>query len=377
MSPLSVTLTDGDLRALGAVVPGPKSAISPLGTAPTGALDIARLVQLGVLTATGAPSPAAYPALQVLANARAFAGIVSADNAISEHVSYFDGASAVSLTALADGIHLDDPASTPAIVGGLSGDLGFGDLVPVALDVTFATADAVTLLAAIDLRRRQILSALAADSPTAAQPFTAAAIAQQARPSDRPQWLAQLAASTLGVPPLDASAAAASLQALAARGLLIADAGGFLPSAALDVLCERFLALHMLVRINAGRLTDDGRVATTDIRIAQSNYRDLLLWEMSGGQVHLQTLSPDQLVLIATKLLTDGEALTDFARSLRPVAPQPPPAPASVPPPAASAPPEPATAPAAATGPRFCPQCGTPTTPGARFCRSCGRRLVA
>jgi len=177
MSPLSVTLTDGDLRALGAVVPGPKSAISPLGAAPTGALDIARLVQLGVLTAAGAPSPAAYPALQVLANARAFAGIVSADNVISEHVSYFDGTSAVSLTNLADGIRLDDPASTPVIVGGLSGNLGFGGLVPVALDLTFAAAEAVTLLAAVDLRRRQILSALAADSSTAPQPFTAAAIA--------------------------------------------------------------------------------------------------------------------------------------------------------------------------------------------------------
>ena len=367
MNDLNVVLSAAELRHLGTLVGGVPTAISPVAGPATGPADAGHLAQLGLLAPNGSLSSAALPAITILAHARSYAGVVLRDTATFEHVVYFDGHDKVALTSEIGGFRLQDPP--PAMGDLLRASLGEGIAVAVALDEVFTAAEACVFLAVMDLRRRAILQALLDDRDAPAAPVDVATLsAWLARPATGSQWLAPLVRDSVGAP-VDPASVDGAVRSLTARQALLPAASGIMPGTAIDALASRFPLVRMLVRVRAGRVSDDGRVVTADLRVAQSDGLQHLLWEAdAAGRVHLECVTPTGLASTIEHFLTDADALAAFV---------PAPIPQPAPPPAASPTEGPAAVPAAATGPRFCPQCGTPTTPGARFCRSCGRQLIA
>ncbi len=369
MGDLNVVLSAAELRYLGTLAGQAPTTISPLGGPAAGPLDPAHLAQLGLVEPGGSLAPSVAPAVKVLADARAYAGLVLQDAGTFEHVVYFDGPDRVALTSETGGFRVQDPP--PSLGDLLRANLGEGILLAVELDVVFSAAEACVFLGVMDIRRRQILQALLEDREAPAVPVDPRALsAWLGHAATGSQWLAPIVRDSVGAR-LDPASIDAATRSLIDRQALASSGGGVTPGPAIAALADRFLLIRMLLRLRAGRVDGDGRVVTTDLRVAQSAGFQHLLWEADGaGQVHLQCVTPTGLASTIEHFLTDADALAGFAPApvAQPVPPTPPPA---------SPPPGPVAAPAAGAGPRFCPQCGTPTTPGARFCRSCGRQLIA
>lgn len=311
MTGLNAVLSAAELKHLGTLTGGRSSAISPLAGPADGPVDPARLAQIGLLAPGGALAPSAADAVNVLANARAYAALIIQDATAFEHVVYFSGHEKVALTNEAGDFRLQDPP--PALGDLLRVKLGEGVVLGLALDEELSAAEAAVLFAAVDLRRRQRLEALLEDRDVAALPIDPSSVASWlARPLASSQWLAPILRGSVEAP-VDRASMDEAFRSLSARGALAAGGSGVVAGPMVEALGSHFLVIRMLLRLRAGRVADDGRVISTDIRVAQSAGFQHLLWEADGaGRVHVQCVTPTGLATTIERFLTDADALAEF-----------------------------------------------------------------
>ncbi len=318
MTLLNAVLSAAELKHLGSLTGASPSAISPFAGPADGPVDPSRLAQIGLLTSDGSLAPAATAAVNVLANASAYAALIIQDAAAYEHVVYFSGHDKVALTNEAGDLRLHDPA--PALGDLLRLKLGAGVLLGLELDEELTGAEAAVLLAAVDLQRRERLEALLEDRDAEALRVDPSSIASWlARPLVSSQWLAPILRGSVDAP-VDRASVDEALRSLSARGAFVARASDVVAGPTVEALGSHFLVIRSLLRLRAGRLADDGRVISTDIRVAQSAGFQHLLWEADGaGRVHLQCVTPTGLATTIERFLTDADALAESV----PAAPAP------------------------------------------------------
>ena len=220
----------------------------------------------------------------------------------------------------------------------------------MTLDVSLPPEGAACLVAALDLGRWAILSALVQDLDPAPPTLTAEGLGQWlSRPPGRPQWL---------TPRYLQGRDAAALQAPTAvrQGLgQLVDAGlveGAVTARGATALMDAAAALAVLdqaATLEAGRVGDSGSPMTTVIGAVRGGTSATLVWESGpDGSVRITGASPAGLLSMAADLLSNPEALRGGGAAG-------------------------GSGPAAEVPARFCPNCGTEARAGDRFCRSCGR----
>ena len=307
MPDLSCTISTAELHLLAQHIEVTPTAISPLRSASAGSTDTTHLQSAGLLTG-GALAPAAREALEVLARASAYAGLVLVGDTTWEQVTYLDGTRRVALSREGDALRLESPA--PPVDALLRGVFGDGDTNEAELDSVFTGAQAVVLAALIDLQRRHDLQGILDDREAGASPIPVEDVhAWVGRDGDSSQWLAPMVRDTVGVT-LDAAAVDDALAALTAEDAVTREGDRIVPSPMIVGLAGRLLVLGMLARVRAGRATGED-VTTVDVRIARGLGGQHFLWEADRrGQVHLLCLPATDLVALLTPLLEAPEAIT-------------------------------------------------------------------
>lgn len=344
------------LGALGAMVGGPSTVISPLhfGDQQLSAEASQALRSRGILDQGGRLTSTAHGTFEGLRGPTAYARIRLATPAgFYEHVVFFSR-EAIMLSTVGSEIVVRDPAPVEEITGLVITGLGYGSLNHLGLSAELPWAEGLALAVAMDLQRRATLSALAVNQVPQAAAFTPEDLARAVREAPQEsRWFAGLVSMLGQLRGLNrALDFRPAVEALVSAGHVQRQAGSFVLSDRALVTAYRMLVINEIMTLEAGRLGPAGTGSEAYQVILQAGPNDVLTVEVLDGKVAFESPPSAQVVEGIRIFLTRPDALPLPVVPVAPVV-QAPPAQA------------------------VCPSCGTPSQPNQRFCSGCGASLVA
>ncbi|MFC1925636.1 zinc ribbon domain-containing protein [Chloroflexota bacterium] len=362
------TVDPGLLGAIGSLVPGTKSAISPYGYSQQRALTAVEkrsLHEAGLLDADGNISGTMRRTMEALAETDTFTRIrVVAKGELFEYMTYFprDNGAAVSITTIRDGILVRHPAPSDEVITGLSQHIGGSIYTSSNFTADVNIEEALTLAAMIDLHRRAVLRAFVDSKTFQHDTYDAHAINEAiSNSNDDIDWLIavvrSISASDLTLSEADIEAALAKL---AEADHLDRQGNQYKLSEAALTLANQFRAVENVITVDAVSQAQDGTVIRTSFTCLQSGLHDLLQLEYSNGIVRFACLSSAALLTQMRFFLTNPQALREIAEKT------------------AGPGPEPAVVPGAEVKSVEiqCPSCQAPVGPETKFCGKCGAAVV-
>lgn len=302
MAEITCAVSPVELLHLASLAGGEWSAVSPLHAMAAAPADAARLQAAG-LVAGGKLTPAGIEVAELLARPDAFGALVVVAEGDYQHAVYSATGRHLALTSYGDEFLLQYPAPDAEAV--LRAALGAGESVAAEFDTALPPAQAVALLAAVDLQRRAHLAAML-DAAEAPAPLLAADVAAwAAAPADSSQWFTAVVRDLPGCAVGEADAARA-VDALVTQGILARDGSALAAGDVVDAMARAFIVLKSLIRVRAARAAGNEAVSV-DLRAAQGLGGEVLLWESDGAHVQMHALAAEDLVALAIPLL-DGTA---------------------------------------------------------------------
>lgn len=356
------------LGAIGSIVPGTKSVLSPYGYGeqrqPTDT-EKKSLHDAGLLDTDGSISAAMRRTVEALALTDAFTRIrVVAWGEVLEYMTYFpvDNGAAVSMTTTSDGFVVHDPAPSDDILAGLSQYIGGSVFTSSNFAAEVSLEEALVLAAMIDLHRRAVLRAFIEGNTFQYGLYDARAIHQAIGNSDKGiDWLIAIVLSiSASDSPSSEADVDAALAKLAEANHLIRQGNHYQLSEAALTLGNQLRAVENVITLDAGSQAKDGSVVRTGFTCLQSGLHDLLQLEYSKGIVRFACLSPAALLDQLRFFLTSPQALREVAEKT------------------AGPGPEPVVMPGAeaVSAAAQCPSCQAPVGPETKFCGKCGAPVV-
>jgi len=352
---IDLILSVDELNYLGTLLPGGKSSVSPFQSAnmvSPQAVNIQRLMKLGALNQAGQVSPTTLPAMQVLAQARAYAGFgyVGAKTEF-EAAIFFADKRAVGLVNSQAGLRIVDPAPVEAITGALELQIGRSNLSLIDLEATLSVAEALTLASVIDIaRRNKFRLFLEQDQNERVNAENLSKWIDRGKYSA--QWLTghlqmyinqKIQFSTQDI--------SHALVELTKNNLVRQDGQGYALGDELNLLINRFLTIDHLIKIQAGRVCADQSIISTEMEIVQGGLNNLLLWELVENNILWKSIAASDLIGMLSGLLTQEDALKSLEGAV------------SV-----------GTGKASQDAQAACPTCQVPMLANAKFCVSCGSK---
>lgn len=303
-----VVLSPDLLGAIGGLVPGARSALSPLRLSEMPSPEaITALRAHGVLGAMDALAPEWARRLSVLAESRAAARLRVRAREAFECTVYFapDGGAPVSISRGPAGLLVEDPAPVADLLAGLE-RLG-GSIASPSLDfaVELPGSDALVLAALLDHHRAASLAALARGEEPAAD----AVGGDSLRAILSGTGVLVGAVREVWGEPLELDDAAPAAERLVAAGQLVESGDGWAASEPGRALAERFMLVDHVADLVALRESDDDTIAWVGTTCLQSGARDVLALERVGDLVRWEVVSPLDLLDWAALLLGDADAM--------------------------------------------------------------------
>lgn len=346
------------LAALGRLVPGSKTTISPLqgdGTQGLGEDDRLELRRRGILGENDGIVPELRPTLELLAGARGYTSVrFRASTDVLEYNVYFgpDAGRVVAVTPSDDGLLVEEPAPTAAFLEGVRAYSG-GSIIRVCeFDEELPMDQALTLCALLDLQRRAVLRAFADGTELPQIGYSAGAVRKaMAETEPNTQWLVSIVQDLRGSEmTVDERDVEGALRALSGAGHVIHTGAGYVLGETTAVLGSRFLMFDTMTNVWSGREDEDGTVFDVQFLCAQAGVHEILFIECSERQCTLTTLNSEALLAYVAHFLEEPSALEEMMEEL-------------------------AAEEAAVRQQAFCPNCGSTVGAEDRFCSSCGHRL--
>lgn len=305
------------LPAFAGLVKREKSVISPLnmaGAAPLTPDQAGMLRQAGLLDAFGQVAPDAQPAFDALASTRAYARIhLTGFGQYLDFAVYFgaEDAGDASITVLPQGLEVACPADPTETIEKVERLMGSAAQKNQEWEVSLPPLEALVLAVLMDQRRRAVLRAIADDKPALPGPADPAALAQVINATaDVPQWLVSVVKNISGLPmPVSAAQLEPACKALVAKGLAWQDKQQVFPTQPQMMVADRMLVVANILSMDAANVNEQGAVAMQRCTCLQAGLADVLHVELFEGQVHLQTISPAQLLDMLKYYLTHSDAV--------------------------------------------------------------------
>lgn len=355
---VSFSIGRGQLAALGQLVPGAKTRISPLrgdGAETLGEDDQAELRRGGILDEGGGIADELRPTLDLLARTRAYTSVrFRAGPEVLEYNVYFgpDDGRVVAVTPSGEGLLIEEPAPTGAFLEGVRAYSG-GSIIRICeFDEELPTDQALTLSALLDLQRKAVLRAFADGTELPQATYDAAAVRRAiAETESNAQWFVSLVQDLRGSESIpDEREVGEALQALSEAGHLIDMGTGYALGETASVLGSRFLMFDTMTSVWSGREREDGTVFDLQFLCGQAGVHEIMFVECSEERCQFTTLNSEALLAYVRHFLEERDALQEMMEEL--VA-------------------EGALVPRQA----FCNNCGNQVSAEDRFCSNCGHRL--
>ena len=350
------------LAAVGRLVSGPKTSISPLHHG--GVTDLSEdqrqeLAASGLLDARGNISDTVLPTLRALAEANSFTRVrLVAGDQLFEHHVYFspDEPASIALTTVDEGVIVRQPAPIELVLESLRQHVGDSLTIICPVEAEMPVEQAIVLAAMIDLHRKAFMRAFAAGRPFEPAGCGLAAVATElAVPNDHVQRFVTLirtvSAFSGDVPEEDVEAAVTAL--LAAGHVVAGDSEALALSPTLSTLASRFITLDSFLTLQSGLMGPDGAISMLGILVIQGGVNDLLALDFQGGMVRFDSLSAAEVMRIVEHFLTKQEVLRAAVAQDADLA----------------------TAEAVRGEPGACPNCGAAIAHDQAFCEACGVAL--
>lgn len=358
MTMIQFTLKPELLGALGSLVNGSLSTISPLnygrGAAATPD-QINELAALGVCDPAGAILPANRAAVSCLARADAFTRIyLSTPTNVMEYIAYFSPDGMITGVTNDGGKQVvTSPSQGDAILEGIRQIIGDSVYRSVPFTANLTPQETLVLAALIDLQRKEML--LKTAEGTVAQKIAgtpAAVAAMLARPAGSLQWFSSAFADLFPMKIPTTIQIPALLQALAAKGQVVASGSAYTLPDETVILCRGHLLPTKVLTLTSGHADAAGKVTIAGFSCFISGIHDMLTVDANGDEVAMETASGAGVLEYLHAFLTDRAVLEKIGPSGQQV-------------PKA----------AAGSAKRFCSSCGTPVREGLKFCGSCGAKI--
>jgi len=297
------------LPSLGELLPGPKNALSPFGLHFDKQPAPGEIAATGLLNAQGKPQAQYQPILSTLANPTSLVDVrfTSGDH-LQQFSLYYDqpGRPPVLLMNTRDGLLMEYPADTRAIVDGLIQFSSDSLVVSFAFEATLPLGPALALAALVDFHRRGVARAFADLSPegtiSASLPEIQHWIADC---PENPQWI-----SALMPQPGPESTPAINLQndlnSLVTQGLCQAAVKGYALTGAALALGNRMILIDNVYAVDVARVDAAGQVSFASMTTLQAGINDLLQISFLGDEIAFKSISPIGLVFQIEDFLEKG-----------------------------------------------------------------------
>lgn len=305
------------MSAIGALIPGKKSILSPLQV-----MDLTPLTdeQKASLSAAeladdvGMPSKAFKPALEVLGGTPVSiqVGMRSPVKALG-YSFYFapDGKSLASLHSTTDGLVLSHPVDVEEVVGEFKLFTGESPAQSFTFEVTLPLVEAMVLAVFIDQRRKAVLKAIADDMPVGIGAYDENALGRLlASGVDSPQWLTAILKPLAGVsapPPFPMVQAA--LAALVGKGFLAFRDRKYMLAEPVFGLADRMLLIQNQLTLYVAHTNEQDKVAVNSFVFLQLSLTDVLSLENQMGNIAFKVLSVAGMLDMLRRYLTDVDAV--------------------------------------------------------------------
>lgn len=358
MPVIQFTIKPELLGALGSLAGVSLSAISPLNYGKGAAAlpeQVRELAALGVCDAAGAILPANRAAVSCLARADAFTRIyLSTRTHITEYIAYFGPDGTITGITNDAGMQIvTSPSKGDAILEGIRQVIGDSVYRSVPFSASLTPQETLVLAALIDLQRQEMLAKAAEGKPAERIAGTPPAVAAMlARPAGNLQWFSSSFADLFPKKIPGEAQIPDLLDALAAKGHVIASGPAYTLPDETVILCRGHLLPAMVLTLTSGHADAGGKVAISGFSCFISGIHDFLLVDANGEKVELESASGAGILEYLHAFLTDRTVL----EKIRPSAQQD-------------------VKPAAGPVKRFCSSCGTPIREGLKFCSNCGGKI--
>jgi len=313
MAESTLTLSLPALRAVGGLLDGELNPISPMyaseGVGTAGGME--ELRRAGVVDTTGSVSGPYLETMTALVAPYSFAQISVYETAVAtEHAVFFAASDRrpIALTTTDGGVMIRDPGPNQRIADGLPQLFGMSVLGGTDLSVTVSPDEALALAALLDAYRKQMLTALATDSPISPVDVSEIQACLRDEGGNRQWLLATVKAQLANVPPPEAVDVNAAIGRL--TELELVEAGGSsvtLAGAARESLPQMLLVRRGL-RLTAGRAFGN-KVTFAHFAGISFGMHDMLRLEEISGLLRFDMVSSAQLIGQVAGFLLDPDAM--------------------------------------------------------------------
>lgn len=297
------------LPNLGKLIPGSKNVLSPMGLQFNQQPTPDEIIATGLLDSQGRLLAQYQPLLAVLANPTSLVDLRFDSGGYLQQFSLYYGQPdtlPILLMNTREGLLLEYPANTKAIVDGLTQFSSDSLVVSFDFEATLPTGPALALAALIDFHRRGLARAFADLSPaetiTASLPEIHHWITDC--PAD-PQWISALMPQP-GPESLSPAQLESDLNALTAQGLCQAAGKSYALAGAALALGNRMILIDNLYAVDIARVDAAGQVSFASLTTLQAGVNDLLQLNFLGDEVAFKSFSPIGFIFQIEDFLEKG-----------------------------------------------------------------------
>jgi hypothetical protein len=297
------------LPSLGELVSEPKNVLSPLGLHFDRQPAPGEIAATGLLDSQGRLLARYQPLLAVLANPTSLVDLRFASGDHFQQFSLYYSQSAtppILLMNTTEGLLLEYPADTKAIVDGLMQFSSDSLVVSFDFDVSLPYGPALALTALVDLHRRGVARAFADVAPVGTISVSTPDIKHWiAHCPEDPQWITAL------IPQQNAEESQPGnveedLNHLVAQGICQMNGDSYALAGPALTFGNRMILIDNLYFVDIARVEADGQVGFASSTALQAGINDLLQIDFLEDEVAFKSLSPIGFILQIEQILEQG-----------------------------------------------------------------------
>jgi hypothetical protein len=305
------------LTRVGTIIPGHRSALSPLHAYGGGDLDDMELEALknsGVLDSARNLNPSLGNALAVIASCRRLAHArISAGAGFLDFTLYFGNEveEQVSITSMQDGVRIQSPAAAPIFIDFLKELVGASALRVAEFSVEMNPISALTLGALLDEHRLQSLEAISNERNVEPVTIDIGALKHRlTNETDSPtSFVAVIKQAYDSHIDVSDGAITSGLTALSTGGLIERNNQSASLCGPALVVATRMLVFECVFTMLAARESATSTIETVGLTCVQAGAHDLLAIESAAESIRLECISPNRAIAYATLLITGDESI--------------------------------------------------------------------
>lgn len=312
---IEFTLRPELLGAVGNLWGAKLSEISPFNYGKTSSVtgdEQSELTALGICDNNGKISDKVLPAIELLADARAFTRIYLHNGLnIFEYISYFDASgNAASITNDSGSQMVDYPAPNNGIIENIRQNIGDTVYRNSDFECEIKSSEAMVLAAMMDIQRKAFLSDIADGKETEASRIDIGRIESLLSGNAKNyQWLTNIIRDMTKHEAFTSETIEPVLDSLVKIGYAARNNGGYVLTRDTLLLSRRMLLLDKFLTLTSGRIGNDGKVVVVGFTGIQAGVHDLLFIDENNDIVQMDAVSSAMVLDYVSHFLQSAGAL--------------------------------------------------------------------